>query len=202
MHQVWLTLAAWGIVFVVNIIPVFMPPTWAVLSVFHVTTDVPLLVLTVGGAFSSALGRIVLAIGAGRLRGVLPESDVRNAAALGGFINRHRAWRLVIVFVYCLAPIPSNPIFIAAGIGRVPLLPVAAAFFVSRAIADTFWVWTAGAVSESTKDLFVSNATSLPAIALQFAAVAFVVLVLRLPWAKWIGLEVPASTVSSPAEPG
>lgn len=191
MDALTAALAAWGFAFVINVVPAFMPPTWAVLAVFHVTTDVPLLPLTVGGAAASALGRMLLALGAGRLRGVLPESDVENATALGSFVNRHPAWRLLIVFLYCLAPMPSNPIFIAAGIGRVPLLPVTAAFFISRVIADTFWVWTAGAVSHSTAGVFMESLTSLQAIAFQVAALCLVVLVLRLPWARWLGFAPP-----------
>lgn len=187
------TLAAWAIAFVINVIPAFMPPTWAVLAVFHVTTDAPLLVLTIGGAFFSALGRMVLALAAGRLRNLLPDSDIENATALGAFVNRHRAWRLVIVFLYCLAPVPSNPIFIAAGVGRVPLLPVTVAFFLSRAIADTFWVWTAGAVSQNTAGVFKESLTSPPAIAFQVAALCLVVLVLRLPWARWLGIQAPSA---------
>lgn len=197
MDTVVYTLAAWAIAFVINVIPAFMPPTWAVLAVFHVTSDAPLLVLTVGGAFFSALGRMLLAVGASRLRYILPESDVRNATALGDFANRHRAWRMVLVFLYCLAPIPSNPIFIAAGIGRVPLLPVTVAFFLSRAIADTFWVWTAGAVAESSRSVFVKNMTSWQSVAFQMAALALVVLALRLPWARWVGLNPAEETNSS-----
>ncbi len=191
--ELLLILAAWGIAFVINLVPVFMPPTWSVLAVFHVTTGVPLLVLTVGGAFFSALGRMGLAVGASRLRKFLPDSDVENASALGAFVNRHRAWRLLIVFLYCLAPVPSNPIFIAAGIGRVPLLPLTAAFCDSRVIADTFWVWTAGAVSESTAGVFVESLTSIQSIAFQVAALCLVVLILRLPWARWLGIVAPAA---------
>ncbi len=191
-------LAAWVIALAINVVPAFMPPTWAMLAVFHASTDVPLLVLTVGGAFFSAVGRVVLAVGAQLLRGVLPESDVQNATALGEFVNRHRAWRFAIVFLYCLGPFPSNPIFIAAGIGRIPLLPVTAAFFLSRVIADTFWVWTASAVSRNASGLFVDSFTSSGSIALQGAALCAVVLFLRLPWARWFGLVEPPNGAASP----
>ena len=202
MHEILLLGLAWAIAFVINVVPAFMPPTWSVLAVFHVTSNVPLLPLTIGGAAFSALGRMVLALGSRRLGGLLPEGDRRNAAALGKFVTRHRAWRDVIVFLYCLAPLPSNPIFIAAGVGRVPLLPVTVAFFASRAIADTFWVWVFGAVSSSTGGVFANQLKSWQSIVLQVAALVSVVLVFRLPWAKWIGLESENVTESRrPAAP-
>src|SRR6185437_6851410 len=110
----------------------FMPPTWSVLAIFHVLNQPPLLLLTVGGAAMSALGRVGLALLSRRFRRLLPDSDRRNAEALSGFVNRHRRWREAIVFGYCLGPFPSNALFIAAGVGRVPLRPVTLAFFLSR----------------------------------------------------------------------
>ena len=112
-----------------------------------VTRPVPLLILTVGGAAMSAVGRTGLALLSRRLDHRLPEKDRDNARALADFVNRHRNWRDAIVFLYCLGPFPSNPLFIAAGVGRIPLLRLTLAFFLSRAIADSFWVWTARSVS-------------------------------------------------------
>ncbi|HZQ38462.1 MAG TPA: hypothetical protein VFD32_21225 [Dehalococcoidia bacterium] len=181
-------LAAWGIALVVNVVPAFMPPTWSVLAIFHVTAHPPLLLLTLGGAVVSAIGRAGLTLLCRRFRGRLPERDRRNADALSDFLNRHRRWRDVIVFGYCLGPFPSNPLFIAAGVGRMSLLPIAVAFFLSRAISYTFWVWTAGAVSQNLGSLFLHELTSWQAIVLQVAALASVVVLLRLPWARWLGL--------------
>jgi membrane protein YqaA with SNARE-associated domain len=187
MSAVLAMLAAWAIALVINVVPAFMPPTWSVLAVFHIMAGPPLLSLTVGGAAASAVGRVGLALLCRRFGDKLPETDRTNARALGQFVNRHRRWREAIVFFYCLGPLPSNPLFIAAGIGRVPLLPVTIAFFVARAIADTFWVWSAGKVSDDLGDVFLKNVTSWQAAAIQLAALALVVLIFRLPWAKWLG---------------
>ncbi len=181
-------LAAWAIALVINVVPAFMPPTWSVLAIFHVTAAPPLLLLTIGGAAASALGRVGLALLCHRFRTLLPEGDRRNADALSSFLDRHRRWRDLIVFGYCLGPFPSNPLFIAAGVGRMPLLPISLAFFLSRAIADTFWVWTAGQVSQNLGGLFLHQLTSWQAIAAQVIALAGVVVLLRLPWARWFGL--------------
>lgn len=181
-------LLAWAIALVINVVPAFMPPTWSVLAIFHVVSNPPLLLLTVGGAAASALGRTVLALGSRRFSRVLPATDRKNAEALGEFVNRHRRWREPIFFFYCLAPLPSNPLFIAAGVGKIPLLGVTLAFFASRAIADTFWVWTAGQVSRNVGGLFVHQLTDWKAIVLQVLGLVTVVLLFRLPWAKWLGI--------------
>src|SRR5215207_9681371 len=96
----------WLLVVPMNVVPAFMPPTWAVLAVVHLTAGVPLLPLTIGGAAASALGRMLLALASRRLGRHLPETDRKNAESLGRFVNRHRRWREPIVFLYCLGPFP------------------------------------------------------------------------------------------------
>lgn len=182
-----LLLAAWSIVFVVNIAPAFMPPTWAVLATFHIARpELPLLPLTIGGAAMSSLGRSRLALLSRAGGRFLPERDRQNAEALGALFQRHQRLGLVVLFGYCLGPLPSNALFIAAGLGRVRLTVVTATFFVSRAIADTFWVWGAGRASGSLTKTFEEYLTSWQAIVLQLATIAAVIVIIRLPWTRWL----------------
>lgn len=198
MTTIGMMLLAWVVALVINLVPAFMPPTWAVLAAFRLASDAPLLPLTLVGAACSAVGRVALALLSRRFGKHLPATDRRNARALGQFVNRHRRWREVIVFLYCLAPLPTNAIFIAAGVGRVPLVPVTIAFAIARAIADTFWVWTAGKVSQSVGGVFVSNVTSWQSIAVQVAVIVLLVLVFRLPWARWLGVVDEAAAQPGP----
>ncbi len=57
-----------GVVFAVNLLPAFGPPTWALLVFFTLDFDLPAVPLVLGGAVMAALGRFVLANGARRLR--------------------------------------------------------------------------------------------------------------------------------------
>jgi hypothetical protein len=178
--------AAWALVVGMNVMPAFMPPTWSVLAIFHARYQLPLLPLTVGGAAASAAGRVLLARlsrGAGEH---LPEKDRNNATALATFLEQHPRWQTALVFVYCLGPFPSNSLFIAAGIGRLSLKRVAVIFFVSRAISDTFWVWTATGITRSVGDVFAGNLTSPRSIVAQLVSAGLVVAVCRLPWAAWL----------------
>lgn len=178
---------AWLIVLVVNVAPAFMPPTWAVLATFHLATpELPLLPLTIGGAAASALGRSRLALLSRTASKLLPPRDVRNAAALGALFERHQRLGVLLLFAYCLGPLPSNWLFIGAGLARIRLRVVTLAFFVSRALADTFWVWGVGRASASLATTFERYLTSWQAILLQLTAIAAVVLLLRLPWTSWL----------------
>lgn len=183
----WL-LVAWALALGINFVPAFMPPTWAVLATFHVARPgIPLLALTVGGAAMSAVGRLVLALVSRRAGRAPPDGDRENAEALSDFLARHGRWSLVIAFAYCLGPFPSNPLFIAAGMGKMRLPTLGVVFFASRAIADTAWVWLAARASRSLGETFEGIFTSWQPLVLQLLALVAVVLIFRLPWARWLG---------------
>jgi hypothetical protein len=178
---------AWGVILLINVLPAFMPPTWSVLALFHISYHLPLLPLTIGGAAVSAGGRVVLARLSRRLGSRLPVKDRQNATTLASFVQAHPQWRDVLMFAYCLGPFPSNTLFIAAGIGRLPLRRVTVIFFISRSLGDTLWVWATAGVSRNLGDIFSDALTSPRSIAAQIASVALIVVVCRLPWATWLG---------------
>ena len=63
----WL-LVAFALVFAINLVPAFMPSSWMVLAFFYIKFDLPLLVLTIGGAIVSGFGRMALAKGSAVFR--------------------------------------------------------------------------------------------------------------------------------------
>ncbi len=193
---------AWAIALGINLVPAFMPPTWSVLAVFRLAFKLPLLPLTIGGAAMSALGRAGLTLLSRHAGKRLPPTQRRRMEELGGFINRHPRWREPLVFLLCLLPFPSNLLFIAAGVGRLPLLPVTLAFFVARVIADTFYVWTAGVVSRDIGGAFVHQLTSWKAITVQVGGVLLLLLLFRLPWERWLGRNHGAAPPERPTTSG
>lgn len=184
----WL-LAGWLAIFVVSVAPAFMPPTWAVLAAFYVGSGVPLWPLTLGAAVAGALGRMVLARATRHFGRFLRTQDRRNAEALGDWFNRRGRWRWPLVAAYSLGPFPSNALFIAAGAGRVPLWPIAVTFALCRAGSDTLWVWTSARVVGSAWAYITDSMTDWRAIALQVLGLAGLVLIFRLPWARWLGMN-------------
>jgi uncharacterized membrane protein len=184
----WL-IAGWLAAFVVNLVPAFMPPSAAVLAAFHIGAGVPLLPLTLGGAAAGSLGRTLLALSTRRMMRYVPAADRVNAEAIGAWFERRRRWRWPLVALYCAGPFPSNVLFVAAGAGRVPLVPLALTFALARALSDTFWVWTGATVSRNAHSLVWGAFTDWRALLLQLVGVVAVVLVFRLPWARWLGIE-------------
>jgi membrane protein YqaA with SNARE-associated domain len=180
-------LLAYLLDFVTNIIPLFMPPTWLLLSFFRIHYGLPVWLLAPGGAVCSTAGRCLLALGSRRLGGrFLPEKERKNVSDLGVFIRRKRLSFLGILF-YAFGPIPSSHLFIAAGLANLNLKVVAAAFFLGRLVSYTVLVASAGAVGDQLVPLFKEQFSGWIAYATAAFAVIFVIGLVKINWRKALG---------------
>jgi hypothetical protein len=137
------------IVFVLNLLPAFAPPTWVTLSFIGLTLpDAPVVVLALIGAIAATLGRMTLA----KLSRVvvraslLGDRERRNIDAIRDGFERHRTFTLSMFLAYAFSPLPSNYLFIAYGLTTLRLRFLAVPFFIGRLISYSFWVGTASAV--------------------------------------------------------
>lgn len=185
-EAVLLILAAMALAFIINLVPAFMPSTWMVMAFFYIEFDLPLLALTVGSAFASAAGRLVLAKASTAFTRRFARREQSDLRELGGFLDEHRRYVGPAVFAYALTPLPTNNLFIAAGMVEVDLAGVLAGFVAARVLANTFWVWTTDRVFNSLGDLFTSALTGPAGITLQVLGLASVVLLFKVPWARWL----------------
>lgn len=177
-----------GVVFVVNLMPAFGPPTWTVLVVFLIRYDIAVPILVVGGAAAAASGRFVLAHAFRRLAPRLPERKRADLDAVGAVFTERRSSQAGLLGLFFLSPLPSTPLFEAAGLTeRVPLLPVTLAFFAGRLVTYSLYVGGASAAQHTLGSALEDRFTSGWAIALQLALVAAVAGFVMVPWAKVLG---------------
>jgi hypothetical protein len=139
-----------SVVFVLNIIPAFAPPTWMALS--WVGFNHPLVnpfVVALIGALAATSGRVVLA----KLSRVIIRERFMSDAMRGnidfikGSLDRHRTLTFGAFLVYAFGPFPSNYLFIAFGLTSLPLWLVTVPFFIGRCVSYSFFVFTASEVS-------------------------------------------------------
>jgi membrane protein YqaA with SNARE-associated domain len=180
-------LLAYLLDFVTNIIPLFMPPTWLLLSFFRIHYDLPVWLLAPGGAVCSTAGRCLLALGSRHLGArFLPEKECKNVTDLGEFI-RHKKLSFFGVLFYAFGPIPSSHLFIAAGLAKLNLKVVAAAFFLGRLVSYTVLVAGAGAVGDQLIPLFKKQFGGWVPYATAAFAVIFIVVLVKVDWRKALG---------------
>jgi len=146
-----ISVALFVVVFVLNVLPAFAPPTWTTMSfIGFAIPNVDFALLAVVAAIAATSGRIVLA----KLSRVLVRQrllsaetqhnvdtiklgiETRPAVAFGTFLG------------YALSPLPSNYLFIAYGLTTLPIVVLAIPFFVGRLVSYAFWITTASTVGD------------------------------------------------------
>ncbi len=160
---------ALGVVFAINLLPAFGPPTWAVLVFFSLNFDLPPVPLVILGALAAATGRYVLANGARRLRPRFSPERLAHIARIEAAARANRRRSAAGLGLFALSPVPSGQLFVGAGLTTVPLLPLTASFFSGRLVSYSIYVGAASAVGENLGSVFAAALTSPLGLVLQIA---------------------------------
>ena len=139
------------LVFILNVVPAFAPPTWITLSFLGMSMPhVPVGALALIGPTAATLGRVTLAkLSRAIVRGrLLDEPTRKNIGAIKDVLEKRRVFAFGTFLAYAFSPLPSNYLFIAYGLTTLRLTLVAFPFFVGRLASYSFWVTTASAVGD------------------------------------------------------
>lgn len=174
-----------AIVFGVNLLPAFGPPTWAVLVIFVTKYDVAVVPTVALAAVAAASGRLVLALAARHFfRRRLSAKRRRSLRAAERALTKSRAGKFTALALFALSPVPSAQLFVAAGLTRVSLLPLTGGFFAGRLVSYAIYVSAAAEVSKQLGGSFVTAMTSPLAIAVEILMLAALVAFVRIDWMR------------------
>jgi membrane protein YqaA with SNARE-associated domain len=156
-----------GIVFAINLLPAFGPPTWAILVFFSLDFDLPAVPLILGGALAAASGRFLLANGARRLRPRFSAQRRERLDRAEAALSADHRRTIAGLGLFALSPVPSGQLFVAAGLMTVPLLPLTAAFFAGRLVSYSIYLSVASVAERSLGGIVTDALTSPAGIGLQ-----------------------------------
>jgi membrane protein YqaA with SNARE-associated domain len=177
-----------AVVFGVNLLPAFGPPTWSILILFRLNSHLNPVVLVLLGALAAGSGRFLLAEGSRRLRGRLSAERAASLTAAKNALTRSRGRSIVGLALFAFSPIPSAQLFVGAGLLDVPILPLVAVFFTGRLVSYSVYVAGASAAKNTSAGrLVTSSFTSPVGIAIQIGLLVAVVLLARVDWSKHLG---------------
>ncbi len=131
------------LIFSLNLIPAFAPPTWIALGFvgFQFPQTNPLLLALIGAA-AATMGRVALAkLSHWILRErLLSEIHRKNIDVIKGRLEKRTALTFGLFLFYAFSPLPSNFLFIAYGLTGLPITRVMLPFFIGRIISYTFFI--------------------------------------------------------------
>ncbi|MGH9680022.1 MAG: hypothetical protein ACRD4Y_08730 [Candidatus Acidiferrales bacterium] len=202
------------VVFGLNLIPAFAPPTWMVFSYVgfrYVTVNIAL--LAVIGAIAATLGRLTLAKMARVIirQRFLSQRTRGNIDTIRDYLQPRKKLTFGVFLFYAFTPFPSNYLFIAYGLTTMELRKIAAPFFLGRSISYTFWGLTASSIArritlESTDSL---SYFSIYFVATQILLLSLIYVFTRVDWRallgerklRWLAKDPPRSHDSAGQPP-
>lgn len=175
------------VIFGMNLMPAFAPPTWTILVLFKLNSHIPAIPLIAIGAFAAGTGRYCLARATGLARNRISQKQRENLEAAAEVLNRKTSHHLIGLLLFALSPIPSAQLFEAAGLIGMRLLPLTLAFFAGRIVSYSGYVaGTATLQERGLGDVIQNSLKSVWGIALQIALLIGVYLLTKIDWKKYL----------------
>ena len=184
-------LITFAIIFLVNLIPAFGPPTWMVLSFIAFTYKVPSFPLFILVAVSaSTSGRFFLTLSSKYLirNRFLGERYRKNIDYLKQHLEKRKKTLSGIFLLEAFTPLPSDQFFVAYGLtglkARYALVP----FFIGRLFTYSFWVYTATEVSKRLAANSISNLSffSTSFVLMELVIIFLVYFFIKMDWEYFI----------------
>ena len=181
MQYVYLLLVVFGI----NLLPAFGPPTWTILVFARITWGLNPVAIVVIGAIGAGSGRYLLALGARRFRHRLSDKRRENLTAASDALLKRRGSAIASLGLFAISPLPSAQLFVAAGLLDLNLVPLTLAFFAGRIVSYSIYVTVASVATQHLGNVLSQVLGSPWSIAVQLVLLAAVSV---LPFINWKGI--------------
>lgn len=188
LHALFVFLVIFLVVFALNVMPAFAPPTWSVLSFIAIRFNSNIVLLAVVGAVAATLGRLALAkLSTVIVRQKILSDDTRkNIDAAKERLESKKKLTFSILLFYAFSPFPSNHLFIAYGLTALKLRLIAIPFLLGRVASYAFFAFTASSVAQLLNYESVTSKSffSYYFVASQLFGLATIYVFTRIDWRR------------------
>jgi membrane protein DedA with SNARE-associated domain len=140
--------------FLVDVSPFPLPPAFTVMVLLQATFNLQIWWVIIIGVGGSIFGRYVLTLYIPKLSGKIFKTAKNDDAEFLGKKLKKRGWQShVLVLIYSLLPLPTTPLFVAAGMAKLAPYHILPGFIVGKLISDTIAVLTGKYAVENTENL-------------------------------------------------
>lgn len=181
------------VIFANNLIPIFGPPTWTILSfiAFNYNSSIPSLALFVlVGVIAASLARLILIISSRYIirNKLLSKSSKVNINYLKVYLEKNKWIASSIFLADALSPLPSDQLFIAYGLTNLPVRYAIIPFFCGRIVTYGLGVYTAKYLSDKLTigSLNITSFFSSYFILLEIGLLSLVYLFVKVDWKNLI----------------
>jgi uncharacterized membrane protein len=126
----------------VDVIPFIGPPAWTIMVFFQMKYGLDIWIVLAFGVPGSAVGRYLYSLYIPLLsHKFIKHEKNEDVRFIGGKLNTNKWKTRTFVFLYTLMPLPTTPLFTAAGMAKVNVWNVIPSFLAGKFISDAVMVF-------------------------------------------------------------
>lgn len=168
--------------FIFDVVPFPFPPAFTIMMTLQILFNLNIWFVIFIGVAGSILGRYVLTLYIPHLAGrIFKQTKTEDIEFLGNAM-KDKGWRShVFILAYSLMPLPTTPLFLAAGIAKVKPQNIIPAFFVGKFISDTIAI-NFGKYATDNSNAILDDFLSLKSILSLLIALILIGALLFIDW--------------------
>src|ERR1043166_5935981 len=138
----------------VDIVPFPLPPAFTVMIFLQIKFHLNVWAVIGIGVAGSIIGRTILTLYIPKISDhIFNKSKNEDVHFLGTRMKENKTKGQMLVMIYSLMPLPTTPLFLAAGMARLKPIVIIPAFIIGKVISDASTVLLGKYAAESTKNI-------------------------------------------------
>lgn len=128
--------------FLFDVVPFPSPPAFTIMVFLQIIYDLNIWFVILTGVIGSILGRYVLTLYIPKIAGKLFNPEKNEDVQYIGRVMKNKGWKSQLVIIaYSLLPLPTTPLFIAAGMAKLKPIYIIPSFFIGKFTSDSILVY-------------------------------------------------------------
>jgi len=184
--MIWIYLLVFLGAFLFDVVPIPFPPAFTIMVFLQIMFDLNIWWVIVIGVAGSILGRYILTLYIPFLAGKIFKQSKNEDVVFLGKKMKEKGWKSqLFILAYSLLPLPTTPLFLAAGMAKIKPVYIIPAFFIGKFTSDAITVHLGKYAADNFTNV-LDTALSLKSIASFVFGLLLVCAVLFIDWRSLI----------------
>ena len=165
-----------------DIVPFPFLPAFTIMILLQINFHLNVWLVIIAGVVGSVLGRYVLILYTPSISNKYIKKSKNDDFQFLGTKMKENKWKgQIIVLAYSLLPLPTTPLFLAAGITKLNAKYIIPAFLISKFTSDSFVLHASKYASENAHNI-MQNVLSLKSVASLLFCLFFIFCIFFVDW--------------------
>ncbi len=182
----WQYLLVFGGALMFDIVPFPFPPAFTIMIFLQITFHLNVWLVIIAGVVGSVLGRYILILYTPLISNKYIKKSKNEDVQFLATKMKENIWKgQLIVLVYSLLPLPTTPLFLAAGMSKLNAKYIIPAFLIGKFTSDTLALHAGEYASENAQNI-IQNALSWESVASLLVSLLLIFCILFIDWRSLI----------------